>query len=223
MNCDFNYHITQRRDPITIDGSWNKPVWQKAKPIGITNFMGSKPGFFPVVQAKMMYDDDNLYVIFNVQDRYVRCITTEYNGPVWQDSCVEFFFSPDIRQPGKYFNLEINCAGIPLMHYNTVPRKEAIHLEINDLKKIDIAGSLHGIIDPETKGPVTWTLEYKMPLAILAKYAPITRPAKGVQWKANFYKIAENNSNPHYLTWTVLKNEIPDFHLPAFFGCLTFE
>ena len=54
--------------------------------------MGTIPEFRPAVKAKMTYDDENLYVIFRVQDRYVRCITKDFNGPVWEDSCVEFFF-----------------------------------------------------------------------------------------------------------------------------------
>ena len=80
--------------------------------------MGEIPKFYPVVRAKMMYDRDNLYVIFRVEDRYVRCVTREFNGPVWDDSCVELFFSPDSGAPSKYFNLEINCGGTPLMYYN---------------------------------------------------------------------------------------------------------
>jgi hypothetical protein len=109
------------------------------------------------------------------------------------------------------------------MHYNIVPRKESKHLEAGDLKKIEIAHTLPQIVDPELTEPVTWTLEYRIPLAMLQKYAPVTKPAKGVQWRANFYKIAENNSNPHYLTWSLVENRIPDFHLPAFFGTITFE
>jgi len=30
--------------------------------------------------------------------------------------------------------------------------------------------------------------KYRIPLAVLEKYAKITRPSKGIEWKANFYK-----------------------------------
>lgn len=223
MTTISGYPVSHLTGSIKIDGIWNKPAWKKIKPVEIAGYMGAKPAFFPAVEAKMMYDNANLYVIFHVQDRYVRCLTGEYNGPVWEDSCVEFFFAPDISEPDHYFNLEINCGGTPLMHYNIVPRKESIHLKTNDLNKIEIAGTLPRIIDPEITDPVTWTLEYRIPVAMLEKYARITKPQKGVQWRGNFYKIAENNSNPHYLTWAPVKNKTPDFHLPAFFGYLTFE
>jgi hypothetical protein len=109
------------------------------------------------------------------------------------------------------------------MQYHTVARTNSRGLEIEDIQKVEIAHSLPQIIDPEISEPVTWYMEYRIPLAMLEKYAGITRPAPGVEWKANFYKIAENNSNPHYITWAVVDNPKPNFHLPRFFGTLRFR
>jgi hypothetical protein len=223
MEKETIYNVAKLKQPMNIDAVWDKPQWNSVRAVDINNFMGEIPGFKPEAQAKMMYDNDNLYVIFHVKDRYVRCITNEINGPVWEDGAVEFFFAPDSQKPLIYFNLEINCGGTPLMHYNLVPRQESTELEKDDIKTIEIAHTLPQIIDPEMKDPVTWTLEYRIPLAILEKYSVITHPKKGVEWKANFYKIAENNSNHHYITWSVVGLEKPDFHRPEFFGKLIFE
>jgi len=217
------YKIGRLNQTMVIDGNWDKTQWQNTGAIEILNYMGTIPKFQPRVKLKMMYDEANIYVIFQVQDRYVRCLTTEYNGPVYKDSAVEFFFSPDSSQPLLYFNLETNCGGTPLMHYNLVPRKEFIELDTDDIKQIEIAHSLPQIIDPEISDPVTWTLEYRIPIKILEKYSQITHPEKGIVWRANFYKIAENNSNQHYLTWAIVENNYPDFHLPQFFGKLIFD
>jgi len=94
---------------------------------------------------------------------------------------------------------------------------------VEDIKKIEIAHSLPQIVDPEITEPVTWTLEYRIPLVMLEKYSNVTRPKQGVVWKANFYKIAEKTSNPHYITWSVIENDKPNFHLPKFFGTLKFQ
>jgi hypothetical protein len=217
------YKVTRLKQPMKIDGNWDKPQWKNVPEIDILNYMGSIPNFRPEVKAKMIYDDKNIYVIFHVKDQYVRCLATEINGPVWQDSACEFFFAPDSALPGKYFNLEMNCGGTPLMFYNLVPRKESKRLDIEDIKKIEIAHSLPQLIDPEMSNPVTWTLEYRIPIDMLGKYAGVTHPKKGVEWRANFYKIAENNSNPHYITWSYIENPKPDFHKPKFFGKLSFE
>lgn len=223
MKDQYVYKVLRLPGPMKIDGNWKKPEWQNAESLELHNYMGQAPGFQPVVQAKMMYDDENLYVIFQVNDRYVRCITNLINGPVWEDSCVEFFFSPDNDLPERYFNLEVNCGGIPLMHYNIIPGKNTRILEAGEISIIEIAHSLPQSIDPELTDPVTWTIEYRIPLILVEKYSGLTRPGPGVEWRANFYKIAENNSNPHYITWAPVVNPVPNFHLPEFFGMIKFQ
>jgi hypothetical protein len=223
MKINSFYEISVAAGPLKIDGNWSKSQWKGIPHVDIVNYMGSIPAFSPSVQAKMMYNTDNLFVIFHVKDRYVRCITGECNGPVWEDSCVEFFFAPDPKFPERYFNLEINCGGTPLMHYNIIPNNEIIKIVTDDIKKIEIAHSLPQIINQEITDPISWTIEYRIPVNMLKKYSNVTNPKPGIEWRANFYKIAENNSNPHYITWSVVKNDLPDFHKPQFFGLLRFR
>jgi len=223
MKNAFIYEVHRLHQSLIIDGEWNKSQWLKSKAVAIENYMGSEPGFRPTAQAKMMYDDENLYIIFLVKDRYVRCITKDINGPVWEDACVEFFFSPDVTFPERYFNLEINCGGTPLMHYNIIPGGSTIVLKVADIEMIEIAHSMPQIIDPEISEPITWIIEYRIPLVMLKKYSGITYPEPGIIWKANFYKIAENSSNPHYLTWSPVENKEPNFHLPRYFGQIRFK
>ena len=217
------YSVKKLTQPLNIDAKWDKPQWKSIEALELNNYMGDKPAFSPTVQAKMMYDDENIYVIFLVNDQFVRCITKDINGPVWEDSAVELFFAPDTSLPLRYFNLEINCGGTPLMHYNIIPRKEVENLKIEDIEKIEIAHSLPQIVDPEIREQVTWTLEYRIPIDILRKYSNITQPKPGIIWRANFYKCADKTSNPHYLTWSLVDNIKPDFHLPHFLGILKFE
>ena len=218
-----SYKVPQLKKNMKIDADWNKKEWKKVKPVDISNYMGIVPAFKPEAQAKMMYDKENIYVIFRVKDKYVRCITNKINGQVWQDSAVEFFFSPDTAKPLLYFNLETNCGGTALLHYNVIPRRESKRLTEDEIRQVEMAHSLPELIDPEIKDDVTWTLEYRIPLALLEKYSSVTRPGKGVVWKANFYKIAEVSSNPHYITWSKIDKPKPDFHVPQAFGFIKFE
>jgi hypothetical protein len=222
MKQVFEYKVHRLKVPMKLDAKWSKKVWRNVAEAEIMNHMGSLPRFFPVVRVRMLYDSRNLYVIFLVKDRYVRCLTNTVNGSVWEDSCVEFFFAPDNKFPGRYFSLEVNCGGTPLMHYNIIPRKEIIDIDPSYIQRIEIAHSLPEFIDPEIKKPVSWRVEYCIPFDMLQKYSGITAPEQGREWRANFYKTAGNSSNPHYLTWTVVANPVPDFHLPQFFGNLKF-
>ena len=218
-----SYSVPKLKKQLKIDANWDKKEWKKIAAADIVNYMGDIPEFKPEAQVKMAYDNNNIYLIFRVKDRNVRCITNTINGPVYKDSAVEFFFSPDPELPLLYFNLETNCGGTALFHYNVIPRRDSKRLSEEEIRQIEIAHSLPEIIDPEIKESVTWTLEYRIPFTILEKYSKVIRPAKGVEWSANFYKIAENSSNPHYITWSKIDKSKPDFHVPQAFGKLIFE
>ena len=62
-----------------------------------------------------------------------------------------------------------------------------------------------------------------IPFAIIEKYASLKKPGQGVKWKANFYKCGDKTSHPHWLTWSVVENPKPNFHLPQYFGTLQFD
>jgi len=218
----YLYKVKRLTSPLTIDADWNKPLWQTQQPLDIKLFMGEKPLHLPKAQAKLLYDDQNIYVIFRVNDQYVRATAKKNFDPVWQDSCVEFFFTPGTDISQGYFNLESNCGGTMLLCHQTAREQNRVSLDLADLEQIEIAHSLDKIIDPEITEPVTWTLEHRLPVKIIEKYAPAVTPAPGVTWRANFYKCGDNTSHPHWLTWSPIENPTPDFHLPRFFGTLEF-
>tara|TARA_R110002111_G_scaffold219852_1_gene282009 strand:+ start:135 stop:968 length:834 start_codon:yes stop_codon:yes gene_type:complete len=212
-----------KKDSMPIDANWDKAQWKKIKPVTLDYKMGDEPKFTPKVQAKLMYDEENIYGIFKVEDRYVRSIVREYNGNVSGDSCVEFFFSPDSDLPLSYFNLEINAGGTPLIFYVSKPWDKFTKLGKEDIEQIEIAHSLPEVVDPEITEPTTWYIEYRVPLAMLKKHSKVTPPKSGTIWKANFYKTGSRTSNPNFLTWSYVDNPKPNFHLPQFFGTLKFQ
>jgi Carbohydrate-binding family 9 len=217
------YRPAPLKKPMRIDGDWNKEAWKGSEILRIERPMGDIPKFTPVVEARMSYDKDNAYVIFRVQDRFVRSVVQEYNGNVSGDSCVEFFFAPDPAKPLCYFNLEVNAGGTPLIFYITKPMSGLTRLNPEEISQIEIAHSLPRVVYPEIEEQVTWTVECRIPFSILEKYTPIAKPAPGVQWKANFYKTGSRTTSPNYLTWSPVEFERPNFHLPQYFGVLDFK
>ena len=217
------YHALRMKDNPIIDADWNKAAWKDATPASLEYYMGEEPAHQPKVQGKAAYDDDSLYVIWKVEDKYVLAKRTKPQQDVWRDSCVEFFFTPggDPKERG-YFNLETSCAGVKLFGAHVAGSKDE-QLTGEDFASVVTATSLKGPIDIEIAEPTTWTLEYKIPLSLLQKFTSIERPRAGVTWRANFYKCADDASHPHWLTWSPVTHAEPSFHLPKYFGILTFE
>jgi hypothetical protein len=215
------YHVRKVTEQIVIDGDWNRGPWAKTLPLDIKLYMGGKPDHHPKTHAKVLYDTNAIYVMFRVEDRYVRAVAG-HQGPVCRDSCVEFFFIAGTDAAKGYFNLEMNCGGTMLFHHQIVPR-EGNPIAQADCDTITVYHSLPKTIDLEIKEPTTWIVQYRLPFDILENYAKIVRPVPGVVWRANFYKCADATSHPHWLTWSKVDRLKPDFHVPESFGELIFE
>ena len=217
------YEVLPSKQEIIIDANWDKPIWAETKSIVLKNFMGEKPEHFPGTEMKMRYDKNNIYVIFKVQDQYVRAIAKNTNGNVWEDSCVEFFFTPGPDTNSGYFNLETNCIGTFLMQYHNQIANDDGFVSSQDNQGIEIKTSVDLDLTEEHTEPLTWYLEYKLPHSFLLNYLPYEAPVPGVKWRANFYKCADKTSHPHWLTWSPVNFPQPKFHLPEFFGWLEFK
>ena len=207
---------------MAIDADWQKASWRQAEAASIDCVHGPEPAHKPVVQFKLLYGDTALYGIYQVQDRFIRAVAADLDGQVWKDSCVEFFFTPYARPDTSYFNLEINCCGVFLFHHQTAPKQQVQCLKESECRQLRVAGSLPGPIHKEIEDPVQWTLEFSIPYGILEQYSVVERPAPGVVWRANLYKCADDCSHPHWLTWSPIPGERPNFHQPQYFGNLEF-
>ena len=217
------YTVKKTDTPVSIDADWDKPVWADAEIAEVGYYMGDKPEHRPRVQFRLMYDESNIYVIFKVDDRYVRAVREDYQGMVCRDSCVEFFFTPGGDVSEGYFNLETNCIATMLLHHQKGRGVDVAAVSAEDARKIEIASTLSGPIEQEIKQDLCWLLEYRFPFSVMEKYAAVEMPASGVEWRANFYKCGDETSKPHWLTWSRIDLPRPDFHQPRFFGKLIFE
>ena len=74
--------VTRLTQPPSIDAKWDKEPWTRIRPEKLTRFMGQQPAHMPLTQAKLAYDADRIYVIFRVEDRYIRAAVQEHHGPV---------------------------------------------------------------------------------------------------------------------------------------------
>ena len=184
-----SYRVQRIKDNPTIDADWNKAVWQGVTPVILEYYMGEEPAHQPKVQAKAAYDDDYLYIIWKVEDKFVLARRTQHQQDVWRDSCVELFFTPggDPEERG-YFNLETNCTGVKLFGVHVAGSKDE-KLAADDFASISTASSLKGPIDPEIVEPTIWTLEYKIPLSLLERFGKIARPKPGVTWRGQLLQV----------------------------------
>lgn len=221
----MNYTVRFAHILPGLRGDWNGRAWQQADTLEIAHFRPESSNHRPQTFSKLLYNDEGIFGIFLVRDRYVRCRHTRFMEPVYKDSCVEFFVQPEAAN--GYFNFEFNCGGTLLASYIIDPARTPggfrnfISLPKEDGGKVTVYHSLPEVIEPEVAEPIEWILEFFVPFDLLGKYAGSVGTMKGRHWRANFYKCADETSHPHWASWAPV-DEL-NFHLPSCFGTLIFE
>lgn len=204
----------------------NDPPWDQAEVAEISCFHPRSSDHHPRTQVRLVHDDRQLFVRFDVQDRYVLAAASRFQDPVCLDSCVEFFFRP--RPDAGYFNVEINCGGTLLMSYIRDPRRTEdgfAHWQPvawEDACKIEIHHSLPARVLPERQEPTNWHIAYRLPLEALEPYVGTIGSLGGQCWVGNFFKCADRSSHPHWASWSPL-GEALNFHMPEYFAPIHFD
>ena len=181
-------------------------------PVCIVDWPDEYP-YCPDVTAFLGHTEDRLLIRFEVTEDNVKAVTTEPNGPVWEDSCCEFF----VKTPGSdfYYNFETNCIGTGLAARRR-SRSEFEHFGPEKMARIVRRSSLP-CIPTDSKERSSWSLELEIPFDMIGCEGCPERLL------ANIYKCGDKTARPHFLSWNRVSTESPDFHRPEFFGELIMD
>jgi hypothetical protein len=216
--------------PAVLDPSVapdSDPTWRDAEVATIQHYHSASSQHRPRVRARLASVGHTLFVRFDVNDRFVRCVHREPQSMVCEDSCVEIFLEPPGGGDG-YFNLEMNCGGAFLLYHITDPRPHPerlldsfgeVHPEATRL--LTIRSTLPPLIEPERAEPTDWSLIAAVPIAVLASRVPSLRTYSG-RWRGNLFKCGDKTSHPHWAAWSCIGSELR-FHQPDRFGVFEFD
>jgi len=102
-------HYTCRRtsEKIVVDGRLSEGVWQRApKSPRFVDMVTGVPGFLDTRMAAL-WDDENLYIGFWIEEPDVQAHFTKRDSPIYFENDVEVF----IAGPDCYYEFEINACG----------------------------------------------------------------------------------------------------------------
>ena len=219
-------YIVQRAQAQPDLSCWNSGSWDRAQMLRLANVFSRSSEHRPDTRVRLLYDDEGLYGMFKVEDRYVRAIHCGNQEPVCLDSCVEFFVQP--AGVTGYLNFEMNCGGALHCSHVRDHRREPngfadyTMLSESQLHMVRRQSSLPARVDPEITDPTTWTMGFFIPVGLFESIYPELDGVtwEGQRWHANFYKCADHTSHPHWISWRPIPEL--DFHRPDCFGELHF-
>lgn len=177
-------------------------------PVDELNWKEEYP-YRPDVSFAAAFCDHAIYLHFKVTEETVRAVTHDDLGPVWKDSCVEFFSCP--AGDRIYYNVECNCASAVLMAVGPDRNNREFAPE-SVLKSIKRFGSRSGH---------SWEMALIIPFSAFFRHSVTSLSGKEIS--ANFYKCGDDLPTPHFVSWNPVLTEKPDYHRPEFFGTLLFE
>jgi hypothetical protein len=209
------YEVSRTATPVKVDGKLDDAVWTRAAPM--SDFRQNLDGSVGVVktEAKMLYDDNFLYVSFRCPDKNIWATMKTRDQHLWLEEVVEVFVQADPHQ-GSYIELEVNPLGTMLDIYLLDIRKP-LHYESWNSQRLKWGIQLVGTVDGKD-GDREWTCEIALPLEDVVT-APNLPPRVGDRWRMNLYRV-EQRPTPASLAWSPTFQE--DFHIPAMFGELVF-
>ncbi len=168
--------------------------------------MGYVPGEGLFVFMKC-YEIDPLRVMTRPMDRV--CLDSAMEAffafPDWPVA-EEGSFIPDDN--GLYCNFEINANGAMYAKTGRGRQGRAALLE-EEFAATDVRANIL---------PDSWEITFLVPLTLLSRVAGIHRLLPGDVFFCNFYKISETPSIEHYLSFSPIGVDKPNFHLPRFFA-----
>lgn len=163
----------------------------------------------PTAYAALCRTEAGLLVRLESLAPPARAVNTEPDSPVWEDSCLEFFFSLDGE---TYVNLEGNANAA--LRASVGPDRHRRRL----LREL-------GVPLPRAEAAVEserWSLQLEIPAPLFPALFGCELES-GLRMTGNFYSCGDLTPAPHYAAWNEVATEKPDFHRPEYFGLLLFD
>lgn len=211
------YEVRRATSHIVIDGKLDDQAWAAAPVIEFVFPWDSQTGAKQKTRAKLLWDDDYLYVGYECEDTDIVAFRTERDDPTYLDDAVEFFVNPKPSQTTVYFGLEMNARGT-LYDYLMVDSSYAF--KRFNMQGVLLASFIRGTLNTRGDEDRGWSLEVAIPWVNFEELAK--RPTPGTIWTANLNRWDGIEPNRRLSMWSNSGQPQPSPHAPARFGHLVF-
>jgi hypothetical protein len=215
------YQILRAEEPIIIDGKLDEPSWFAAPDVGEFHFTWYREGVKEQTVAKMLWDDENLYVGHVCRDAHITAQHPEHDGKIPEDDCFEVIFAPDPQKPEVYFNIEWNVIGGYVDNFRPNGPKQP-RAPVWDAEGVQVAGVIRGTANDDSDQDDLWIAEVAIPLRNFRDYMPSLPIKPGSQWNLNLNRHG-GKTNFQYSQWSRADTDVPSFHTPHRFGRVIFS
>ena len=211
--------VRQREVEIKLDGALAESDWADAASTGpFVNTMTGEAGSFPVT-AKALFDDEALYLAFDVKDDFLKSDFTKLDEHLWEQDTVELMVDPD-GDGRNYFEMQVSPRGVVFDTRYDAPRDPRPFGHVDWNSELTSGVALRGKLDDDADDE-GYTVEARIPWTAFAhgptKASP---PTAGTRFRANLFVMDRQEKGQRAVGWSAPL--VGDFHTLARFGTLQF-
>jgi hypothetical protein len=234
-----HYVCCRAQGPVPIDGRLDRPVWRRAPWtdyfVDIEGHRKPPPRF--LTRAKLLWDDDFLYVGAELEEPHVWGTLKQRNEIIFNDNDFEIFIDPD-GDNHHYYEFEVNALNTIWELTLERPYRDGgpIHRGTN-LPGLKSAVHIRGTLNDPSDTDQGWSVTVAIPWVELKRYARASAcpPCPGDQWRMNFsrvewlveiingaYRKVAREAHPED-NWVWSPQGAIDMHRPEVWGYVRFE
>jgi hypothetical protein len=220
-----SYECYRAKTPIHIDGKLDDRAWKDAP--WTTDFVDIEGSAKPLprfhTRAKMLWDDEYLYIAAQIEEPDVKATLTKHDSVIFRDNDFELFIKPPGDAPG-YFEFEINALNTSWDLYLNKPYLAGGKADSSwDIPGLQTGVAIQGSLNQSTDKDHGWTVEIAIPWTAYASRLPVTKPEAGSEWRINFSRVEWKIGQPKEDNWVWTPQGVVNMHVPEHWGYLRFR
>jgi hypothetical protein len=212
------YEVKRAARPIVVDGKLEDAAWKAAGTIEFQFPWSQQTGAKQKTIARVLWDDQFLYVGYDCDDADVVAHYTERDDPTYKDDAVEIFINPDPTQT-FYYGMEMNARAVLYDYFYVFPK---FLLKRVNFSGVQLASHIRGTLNQTGDRDQGWSLEVAIPWANFEELAKKLPPEPGSFWTANMNRWDGTEPDRRLSQWSDSGMERPNPHNPPRFGKLLF-
>jgi hypothetical protein len=230
-----SYTCPRAQTPLKIDGRLDEAGWARARWtdwfVDIEGAAKPKPRFR--TRAKMLWDDQFLYIATEMEEPHVWATLTEHDSVIFHDNDFEVFLNPS-GDGLNYFEFEINALNTGWDLFLAKPYREGGKADNSwEIPGLRTAVQVNGTLNDPRDRDRGWIVEIAIPWSAFASRAPVARPKGGDQWRVNFSRVEWhlNVDGGRYVkpagekedNWVWSPQGLINMHVPDRWGFVVFQ
>ena len=220
------YNCHKAKVAPIIDGCADDVAWHEAEETELFVDISGEGHPAPLydTRAKMLWDEDNFYVLATIKEPYIRAQLENHDDIVWHENDFEVFIDPN-GDGKEYFEIEVNARNTLFELFMTRPyRSGGQFVSTWDCPGLKSAVHCNGSLNDSTDIDEGWTVEMAIPHEAL-KVGFDNGLKQGRIWRVNFSRVEWLKDGGPEENWVWSPTGAINMHMPERWGyvCLLDE